>query len=98
MKIKRNALLLSLILTATTSVAALAQSGGNFDLGWFAIGGGGGASAGGPYAFAATAGQPGTDRVTGGAYTLSSGYWSGVDDSGRTPPRGTIFLPLIRAD
>jgi hypothetical protein len=98
MKIKRNALLLSLVLTVTTSVVALAQAGGVFDLGWLAAGGGGDTSAGGSYVLAATIGQPGTDRVVGGTYILASGYWAGVDAPGSTPLRRAIFLPLISAD
>jgi hypothetical protein len=97
MKTKRNALLLSLVLTVTTSVVALAQSGGVFDLGWLAVGGGGDTSAGGSYILAATIGQPGTDRVAGVTYILVSGYWPGVDAPG-SMPRTAIFLPLISAD
>jgi hypothetical protein len=83
---------------AATSAAALAQSGGVFDLSWQTIGGGGGASAGGGFALAGTIGQPATERAAGGAYAVDGGYWPGNGQSGGVNPRTPTYLPLVVVD
>ena len=56
--------------------AALAQSGGPYDLSWHNIGPGGSAS-GGPYSLDASIGQPDAETMSGGSYTLTGGFLPG---------------------
>ncbi|MBI5880370.1 MAG: hypothetical protein HZB53_22185 [Chloroflexi bacterium] len=74
-----------------TSAPTLAQSGSGYDLTWNVIGGGGATfSTGGGYSLGGTIGQPGAGAMSGGTYTLSSGFWSGVTNWLNT------YLPVIR--
>ncbi len=75
-----------------TGSAALAQSGGGFDLTWSTIGGGGGTSLGGPYSLSGTIGQPDAGILRGGNYQLAGGFWSVIAP---VQPPGT---PLLRID
>ena len=54
---------------------ALAQSGGDYDLSWSTIDGGGGKSIGGSYTLSGTIGQPDAGEMTGGSYLLLGGFW-----------------------
>lgn len=74
-------------LLATTAVA-LAQSSG-FDLSWFTVDGGGGASQAGGYALDGTLGQAEAGAMTGGPFRLDGGYWAG--SSGPI----SVFLPIV---
>jgi hypothetical protein len=65
--------LLTLLLIVTPVV--LAQTGGGFGLTWFTVDSGGGLSQGGTYTVQGTVGQPDTSILSGGAYTLSGGFW-----------------------
>jgi len=58
-------------------VSASAQSGGDYDLSWSTIDGGGGTSTGGNYSLSGTIGQPDAGTMTGGDYALAGGFWSG---------------------
>ena len=58
-------------------VSASAQSGGDYDLSWSTIDGGGGTSTGGSYTLSGTIGQPDAGTMTGGDYALAGGFWSG---------------------
>jgi hypothetical protein len=78
---------LVLVISATT---ALAQSGGGYDLTWFTVDGGGGASAAGSYVLNGTLGQPDVGAPSGGSYTLEGGYWGGQLYTGMR-----VYLPLI---
>jgi hypothetical protein len=71
----RIALVLALLLVGG---AALAQSGGDYDLSWSTVDGGGGTSTGGDYALSGTAGQCDAGVLTGGEYTLIGGFWGGA--------------------
>jgi len=53
-----------------------AQSGGSYELSWFTVDGGGGTSAGDIYTVTGTIGQPDAGYLTGGAYTVTGGFWS----------------------
>ena len=54
-----------------------AQSGGDYDLSWSTIDGGGGMwSTGGTYSFGGTIGQPDAGKMSGGAYALAGGFWT----------------------
>jgi hypothetical protein len=56
----------------------LAQSGGGYNLEWNTIDGGGHTfSSGGSYSLGGTLGQPDAGALSGGAYTLSGGFWYG---------------------
>jgi hypothetical protein len=82
------ALLVAAILGAG---AALAQTGGGYDLTWSTIDGGGGGSAGGGYQLAGTLGQPDAGAtLSGGVYSLSGGFWAGASTGSQ------VYLPLVR--
>jgi len=80
--------LLTLILATTV---ALAQSGGDYDLSWSTVDGGGGTSAGGTFRVAGTAGQPDAGSISGGTYRVGGGFWGG----GITEESHQIYLPLV---
>ncbi len=84
-------LLLSITLPGTSFVRrALAQSGGNYDLSWWTVDGGGGTVSGGGYTLMGTAGQPdAASPLSGGGYTLTGGFWFGGGGSGK------VYLPII---
>ena len=82
------ALLVAAILGAS---AALAQTGGGYDLTWSTIDGGGGSSAGSGYQLAGTFGQPDAGAtLSGGAYSLSGGFWGGASLGGK------VYLSVLR--
>ncbi|MFN4294935.1 MAG: hypothetical protein ACK4JD_12480 [Thermoflexales bacterium] len=70
--------------------AAVAQTGGGYNLTWNTVDGGGATfSAGGAYSLGGTAGQPDAQPpTTGGAYALQGGFWS--------PPGYVIYTPIAR--
>ena len=74
----------SLAIVVCAGAAALAPiGGGNFDLSWHTIDGGGGTSAGGGFELAGTIGQHDAGQtMTGGNFTLIGGFWAGA---GSTP-------------
>lgn len=84
MKIKRTTIIKGTAAFLIVSAgAAAAYLGGDFDLSWFTIDGGGGAeSTGGDFALAGTIGQPDAGAMAGGDYELTGGFWS-------VPPAGT---------
>ena len=58
--------------------AALAQSGGPYELSWSTLDGGGSTStSGGRYELAGTIGQSDAGKLRGGGYSLEGGFWSG---------------------
>jgi len=67
-------------LTLIFALPVLAQSGGELDLSWNTVDRGGG--------------QPDAGTLTGGAYTLSGGFWAG-QAAPTPPPSYDLFLPLI---
>jgi hypothetical protein len=81
MKLNSSRLLKSTILCLSISflaTASRAQSGGQFDLSWSTIDGGGGTSSGGQFVVNGTIGQPDAGTLTGGNFKLEGGFWSGV--------------------
>ena len=71
---------------------ARAQSGGEYDLTWSTVDGGGYTfSAGGDYALGGTTGQPDAGEMAGGNYSLSGGFWAGAD----LGLPYTSYLPLV---
>jgi hypothetical protein len=73
---KKLSFVLVCLLAVVLPSAALAQSGGPYDLTWSNVGAGGSASGGG-YTLAGSAGQPDAGALSGGSYTLTGGYWGG---------------------
>jgi len=80
------AALLCGLLLAGVVLAAGAQS---YAISWWTVGGGGGTSMGGSYALMGAIGQPTAGAMSGGGYTLASGFWGGVTTQYRT------YLPLV---
>jgi hypothetical protein len=71
---------------------ALAQSGNGYDLSWNTVDGGGQTfSTGGRYTLGGTIGQPDAGALTGGGYTLGSGFWGG----GAVDRSNDVYLPLV---
>ena len=79
MKIKKIAGIsrLSVWLMLLLLSSALAQSGGDYELTWSTIDGGGGRSSGGPYELVGTIGQPEAGVMSGGRYEVLGGFWPG---------------------
>jgi hypothetical protein len=56
---------------------AVSAAGGQYELSWYTIDGGGGRSTSGPYALTGTIGQPDAAWSRGGGYELLGGFWPG---------------------
>ncbi len=74
-----NAIVRWTILVSTVFLisSAPAQTGGDYELTWSTIDGGGGTSSGGSYELTATIGQPDAAYSSGGEYELLGGFWPG---------------------
>lgn len=83
-----------LTLASLAALTARAQSGGNFDLKWSTIDGGGGTSRGGQFALSGTIGQPDAGTLAGGQFRLEGGFWSGVTVA-QTPGAPLLKIKLI---
>ncbi len=66
-----------IIFLAALVSTATGQSGGQYELSWSTIDGGGGRSTGGDYALVGTIGQPDAAWSSGGDYELLGGFWPG---------------------
>ena len=73
----QNTKYILLVFTAFAAIPVIAQTGGDYDLSWSTIDGGGGTSSGGNYVLSGTIGQPDAGRMAGGEYELTSGFWFG---------------------
>jgi hypothetical protein len=73
---------------------AHAQSNNQFELASSHIGSGGDTSIGGPFTVSGTIGQPAAGVLTGGNFTLESGFWSGVAVV-QTPGAPSLKIKLI---
>ncbi|MEJ2211953.1 MAG: hypothetical protein P8129_23375 [Anaerolineae bacterium] len=72
-------LLSTLLLAGGSADAALAQTGGSYDLTWSTVDGGGATfSTGGAFSLGGTIGQPDAGQLSGGDYSLTGGFWSGA--------------------
>jgi len=79
-----------LILLGIVAVTAFASTGGDYELSWWTVDGGGGTSTGGDYAVSGMIGQPDAGEMSGGDYAISGGFW------GRFVGwLYELFLPLI---
>ena len=84
-------ILLVLAALLLPAAVALAQTGGEYDLTWWTVDGGGGTVASGGYTLAGTAGQPEAGAIlAGGDYTLVGGFWPGGAAAGYK-----LYLPLV---
>jgi hypothetical protein len=91
-------LALALMVGLLVASAALAQTGGGYDLTWHTVDGGGGTVSGGNFTLMGTAGQPEPGpALTGGSYTLYSGFWPASGEAPPSPDRH-IYLPLVLRD
>ena len=83
-----------MILFGLLVVVAQAQGGDEplmspaaYDLSWWTVDGGGSTSStGGGYDLGGTIGQPDVGMSSADGYSLVGGFWSGVVESGETPP------------
>lgn len=88
----RKYVLLILCLVCLVFIAADNLATVQYSLDWCTVDGGGGALQGGGMSLEASLGQPDTGVLSGGIYSLESGFWLG----GESPPtRRTIYLPII---
>ncbi len=83
-----------LLLAFLVPIAALAQSGGDYDLTWNTVDGGGGLNSAGDYVLEGTAGQPDAGALAKGEYTLSGGFWGG-GAAIAVAVEHQIYLPLV---
>ena len=85
-------LALATVLAPLASTPAMSQSGGDYDLSWSSIDGGGTIrAAGGSYNLGGTIGQPDAGLVSGGVYSVGGGFWRG----GKLVMEHTVYLPLV---
>jgi hypothetical protein len=89
---KRWIVLLAVVLLLILGVVgtAMASSGGDYNLDWYTMDGGGGTSSGGDYEISGTIGQPDAAEMSGGDYLLGGGFWARVSQFFYD-----LFLPLI---
>jgi hypothetical protein len=81
----------SFVSSGALALAAQAQSGGPFDLSWFTLDGGGGASTGGEYSVSGTIGQPDAGAMSGGNFSLAGGFWGAIPTP---PPAGSVIIKV----
>lgn len=74
-RIRSSLVTLALLLVLPS---AGAQTGGDFDLTWNTIDGGGSASTGDGLTLDGTVGQPDAGLLSGGDFTLEGGFWAAV--------------------
>lgn len=67
--------LAGVIMLLATSIAL--SAGGQYELSWRTIDGGGGTSSGGQYVLTGTIGQPDAAHSSGGDYEVLGGFWPG---------------------
>ena len=85
--------LVVLLATVTTVSVVLAQSG-QLEIPWSTVSGGGATwSAGDDFTLSGTIGQPDTEGLSGGVYTLQGGFWWVPPGSGA--PTSLVYLPLV---
>ena len=79
MRTRTTVLIAAISLSGSIALPARAQSGGVYAIVSSTLDGGGGTSTGGVYAISGTIGQPdASNALTGGAYSLTGGFWAGI--------------------
>ena len=78
-------LLLMIVFVAVAPTGVLAMTGGDYEISWSTIDGGGGRSSGGDYALVGTIGQPDAGEMEGDDYKLAGGFW----------PRGPLLSCFV---
>ncbi len=74
------------IIICVGAVAIAPIGGGDFDLSWHTIDGGGGSSAGGGFELSGTIGQHDAGQtMTGGSFALTGGFWAGAGSAPGIP-------------
>lgn len=81
--------LIFVLVTLGSTAAAMAGSGGPYEVTWSTIDGGGGSSMGGGYRLEGTAGQADFGAMVGGEYRLEGGFWGGGAVGYR------VYLPVV---
>jgi hypothetical protein len=74
MFVQKSSLALAAVCLMIVASAA-AQTGGQYELSWSTIDGGGGTSSGGQYVLRGTIGQPDAAYSAGGDYEVLGGFW-----------------------
>ncbi len=86
-------LMVLLILILSFGWSTAAQTTDGYTITWWTIDGGGGTSTTSGYTLSGSIGQPIVGEISGGGYTLTSGFWAGVPDS--SVQFFQIYLPLL---
>ncbi len=81
----------SVVIFLVVGVLASAYMSDELDLGWYTVDGGGGVCSSDELTLVCSIGQPDAGAMTGGGYTLESGFLVG-ESSGDLPPVITILL------
>ena len=83
MNAKKSVKIVVMVVCGLTTLTAVgAWFGGDFDLSWYSIDGGGGSSStGGDFELSGTIGQPDAGEMSGGDFTLAGGFWPGASGS-----------------
>src|ERR1039458_8824272 len=76
----------------TLTMMALMAHAQSYNVDWYTIDGGGGTSTGGVYSVTGTIGQPDAGYMSGGNYTLQSGFWGII---AAVPTPGAPLLTII---
>jgi hypothetical protein len=83
------------LMAASVIQAAPDSPAGGLSIPWWTVDGGGGTSKGGQFALSGTAGQPDATTMSGGPYTLGSGFWN-VRINGVSGSLGTnLYVPFV---
>ena len=74
---------------------AVAQTGGDYDLSWWTVDGGGDTSTGGSYTLSGAVGQPDAGTLKSGGYTVAGGFFAGESS---TNLNRNVYLPITISD
>ena len=89
-RLLRLTIVLAVLALLLSGGAALASSGGSYELSWFNISSGSSRAASNGYGLFAAAGQPDAGQASGGSYQLEGGFLvSGVSYQ-------NLYLPVLR--
>lgn len=92
-KLFLSGMILALALALLFSGVSLAASG--YDLSWWTVDAGGGASGAGNYRLQGTLGQADAGLLSGGNYRLAGGFWPGGEGA---EDIFNLYLPVIVRD